>query len=91
MHACVHSHISPLPSLPSQPHTSHSSQHWTADSSDEEFGYHDDTLAFQAALAELRAVVGAEAAEEMLTDLLLAADCNVNRALNYFFGTEESS
>lgn len=76
---------------PSQPPTPHSPQHGTVDSSDEEFGYHDDTLAFQAALAELRAVVGEDAEEEALTDLLLAADCNVNRALNYFFGTEESS
>ena len=44
-------------------------------------------MAFQAALSELKGVVGEEAPEDLLKDLLLAADCDVNRALNYYFNT----
>lgn len=40
---------------------------------------------FETALVELRGIVP-EASEEVLRDLLLAADCDVNRALNYYFG-----
>ena len=40
---------------------------------------------FETALTELKGIVP-EASEEVLRDLLLAADCDVNRALNNFFG-----
>ena len=40
---------------------------------------------FETALTELKGIVP-EASEEVLRDLLLAADCDVNRALNYYFG-----
>ena len=37
---------------------------------------------------ELRGIVGDDASDELLRDLLLAADCDVNRAANYFFNTQ---
>ncbi len=68
---------------------SDNSTHSEDGSSDgEEYALHEDTVTFDKAVAELRAVVGAEAPEEMLKDLLLAADCDVNRALNFYFGTQ---
>ncbi len=45
------------------------------------------TVVFDKAVVELRAVIGSEAPEELLKDLLLAADCDVNRALNFYFNT----
>lgn len=50
--------------------------------------YHDpQTLAFQERLSEVRAVVGEEASDELLRELLLQADLDVNRAINYYFNT----
>ena len=49
-----------------------------------------DTLAFDTALRELRGVVGDEASEDLLRDLLLAADMDINRAVNYYFNTQGS-
>lgn len=46
------------------------------------------TVAFNTALEEVKAVVGADAPEELLKDLLLAADCDANRAVNFYFGTQ---
>ena len=46
-----------------------------------------DALAFDTALRELRGVVGEEASEDLLRDLLLAADMDINRAVNYYFNT----
>ena len=49
-----------------------------------------DALAFDTALRELRGVVGDEVSQELLRDLLLAADMDVNRAVNYYFNTQGS-
>ena len=46
-----------------------------------------DVLAFNTALVELRVIVGEEASEELLRDLLLAADMDINRAVNYYLNT----
>ena len=54
---------------------------------DEKF-HHPNTLAFQAAIDKLRGIVGAEGSDELLKDLLLAADMDVNRALNFYFNTQ---
>ena len=40
---------------------------------------------FETALIELKGIVP-EASDEVLRDLLLAANCDVNRAVNFFFG-----
>ena len=44
-----------------------------------------ESIAFQQALAELKSVVGEEASDEALKEYLLAADMDVNRALNFYF------
>ena len=49
-----------------------------------------DALAFDTALRELRGVVGDETSEDLLRDLLLAADMDINRAVNYYFNTQGS-
>ena len=41
-----------------------------------------------AAMEQLRAVVG-EVSDEALHSLLLAADLDINRAVNYYFGTQD--
>ena len=51
----------------------------------EDYEVAEGVTAFETALAELKGVVP-EASDEVLRDLLLAADCDVNRALNYYFG-----
>lgn len=43
------------------------------------------SVVFQQALAELRSIVGEEASEDALKEYLLAADMDVNRALNFYF------
>ena len=43
------------------------------------------SLAFQEALSELRSVVGDEATDDVLKEYLLAADMDVNRAVNFYF------
>ena len=48
--------------------------------------YHtSETLAFQGALKELRGIVGDEPSDEVLKDILLAADMDINRAVNFYF------
>ena len=49
-----------------------------------------DDSGLASALVQLRAIVGDDATDEVLKDLLLAADLDVNRAINYYFGTHES-
>ena len=49
-----------------------------------------DALAFDTALRELRGVVGDDVSEDLLRDLLLAADMDTNRAVNYYFNTQGS-
>ena len=44
--------------------------------------------AMVAAMEQLRAVVGEES-DETLHSLLLAADLDINRAVNYYFGTQD--
>ncbi len=44
-----------------------------------------ESVAFQKALEELRGVVGAESSDDALKEYLLAADMDVNRALNFYF------
>jgi hypothetical protein len=39
-------------------------------------------------LEDLRGIVGDEPSDDMLKDILLAADMDINRALNFFFGTQ---
>ena len=43
------------------------------------------SIVFQEALVELRSIVGDEASEDALKEYLLAADMDVNRALNFYF------
>ena len=51
--------------------------------------FHDaDTLEFQSKLEELKSFVGSEAPEELLKDFLLAADMDINRAVNYYLNTQ---
>lgn len=49
-----------------------------------------NAAAMSSAIEHLRMVVGVDPTDEELTSLLLAADMDVNRAVNYFFGVEES-
>ena len=57
---------------------------------EEEFQLEPHTLQWEAALEELRAVVGSEVGDDMLRDVLLAADMDVNRAVNFYFNTLSS-
>ena len=41
--------------------------------------------ALQEAMKELRAIVGEDPTDATLTDILMAADMDVNRALNFYF------
>ena len=41
-------------------------------------------------MRELRAIVGDEATDELLQDLLAAADNDINRAVNFYFNTQWS-
>ena len=51
--------------------------------------FHDeDTLEFQSKLDELKMIVGSDVGEELVKDLLLAADMDINRAANYYFNTQ---
>ena len=54
---------------------------------EEELQLESHPLAWDVALDSLRAVIGSEVAEDVLHDLLLAADMDINRAVNFFFNT----
>ena len=73
-----------------RPRQSSSSSNSSSSSSGEETLLADDpaAAAFQSALEGLRAVIGAGPTDDLLRDLLLAADANVNRAANYYFSTQ---
>lgn len=48
--------------------------------------YHDaHTLQFSACVEEVRAVVGAEADNDVIKELLMQADMDVNRAINFYY------
>lgn len=49
----------------------------------------DDNTALQSAIEQLRLIVGDDPSDEILKNIALAADLDVNRALNYYFGTQE--
>ena len=49
----------------------------------------DDNTALQSAIEQLRLIVGDDPSDEILKNIVLAADLDVNRALNYYFGTQE--
>ena len=97
-----HTHIHP-PSHPSHTHTQVDPGSDSTESSNSEVGeareipfnqdpslHAVDALAFDAALRELRGVVGDDVSEDLLRDLLLAADMDTNRAVNYYFNTQGS-
>ena len=44
-----------------------------------------ETVAFQGALSQLRGIVGEEPSDDVLKDILLAADMDINRAANFYF------
>lgn len=41
--------------------------------------------AFQPAVHELRSIVGEEPTDDTLRDILMAADMDINRAVNFYF------
>lgn len=43
---------------------------------------------YNSLLIELRAIVGEESSDDDLKSLLLAADMDINRAVNYYFGAQ---
>lgn len=45
----------------------------------------EEGLVFEEALRELRGVVGEEPSDDALRDILLAADMDINRAVNFYF------
>ena len=47
--------------------------------------YSAETLAFQEALKDLRVIIGEEPSDEVLKDILMAADMDINRAVNFYF------
>ncbi len=47
-----------------------------------------DTLQFQASLEEVKAIVGSDASEEVLKELLMQADMDVNRAINFYYNID---
>lgn len=47
-----------------------------------------DESAINSLLSDMRAIVGDEPTDERLKSLLIAADMDINRAINFFFGTE---
>ena len=47
-----------------------------------------DTLEFQASLEEVKAIVGSDASEEVLKELLMQADMDVNRAINFYYNID---
>ena len=49
----------------------------------------EDNAVMVSALESIRNVVGEEATDDELKSVLLAADMNVNRAVNYYFGIED--
>ena len=44
-----------------------------------------ETVAFHDILSQLRGIVGDDASDEALKDILLAADMDINRAVNFYF------
>lgn len=81
-------HMQLFPVLPPQ-HTGSVSSESAASSEGEGEGYQldPDTLQFQEALQQLRGIVGSDVSQIVLQDLLLAADMDINRAVNYYFNT----
>ena len=54
---------------------------------EEEIEVEPDTMEWDIALESLRAVLGSEVGDNVLRELLLAADMDINRAVNFFFNT----
>lgn len=54
---------------------------------EEEIEVEPDTMEWDIALESLRAVLGSEVGDDVLRELLLAADMDINRAVNFFFNT----
>lgn len=65
-----------------------SSESGASSEDEEELQLESDAVVWEAALADLRAVVGAEVGNDVLRDLLLAADMDINRAVNFFFNSQ---
>lgn len=65
-----------------------SSESGASSEDEEELQLESDAAVWEAALGDLRAVVGAEVSNDVLRDLLLAADMDINRAVNFFFNSQ---
>ena len=55
---------------------------------EEELQLESSSMEWDSCLESLRAVVGSEVTDDVLRDLLLAADMDINRAVNFFFNTQ---
>ena len=88
---CCHYHCFATISLKSVRCGSFSSTSVASSEEEDEFQIEPHTLQWQAALGELQAVVGMETSPDVLRDLLLAADMDVNRAVNFFLNIQDSS
>lgn len=55
---------------------------------EEELQLESDAVVWDEAVEELRAVLGADISNDVLRDLLLAADMDINRAVNFFFNSQ---
>ena len=51
-------------------------------------GYNTGIGEIESLISEMRSVVGNEPTDERLKGLLMAADMDINRAVNFFFGVE---
>jgi len=47
--------------------------------------YVEDSERLESCIAHLRSIIGDSASHDQLTEIALAADFDVNRALNFFF------
>jgi len=56
-------------------------------SSTPSMGMMEDSGRVDACVASLRAIIGSEIPQQELVDIALAADCDTNRALNFFFAS----
>lgn len=65
-----------------------SSESGASSEDEEELQLESDATVWESALGDLRAVVGAEVGNDVLRDLLLAADMDINRAVNFFFNSQ---
>lgn len=50
--------------------------------------YDVEDKSIEIALKELKDIVGDDAPDDVLQDILLAADMDINRAVNFYFGTQ---